>query len=126
MNPISIRDRDFFLAVRLLDENGLHLVAMDLLTGQKLVELSESDPDRDLPLGAILILQDAVIPPRKGPGGGLVLSGTFFWSILDPLAARLPFEDPWFTRLAAEDELRSARDRFLNRLRWWRALDPTF
>jgi Rad3-related DNA helicase len=126
MKTISVRDRDLILAVRLEDESGPMLLGIDLITGQKILELSEYDPDRELALGAILVLQDEVALPRKGPGGGLILPGTVFWSILDPLGARFPVDEPREKRLAAEGELHDIRTRFLERLRWWRELDPAF
>ncbi len=126
MKSIGVKDRDLYLAVRTYNETGMQIVALDLITGQKIVELSGIDPERNLSLGAILVLQDDTALPRKAPGGGLIISGTVFWSFLDPLGARLPVAEPRSTMMIAEDELRAGRVHFLERLRWWRDLEPTF
>ena len=96
-------------------------LAVDLGGGDRILELpSAQEAPADLPGALVFAPVDA--PCRQRPDGGLFLPEGVLWSLLDPLAARLPWILDSADRVELEAELRRQARRFRRRLAWWQNL----
>ena len=116
-------DRDLLLA-RSWERPGRTVwLAVDLLGGDRILELKSPDlTPKDSP-GAIVVFGSGS-ECRALDCGGLLVTEDILWSLLDPRGAA--HAGPGFVgeeRVAVEADLRTAARKFHERLVWWRRLD---
>jgi len=97
-------------------------LAIDLLTGDRILELKDPESVPVETPGAVLV-SGTVSEGRSLVGGALAVPEGWLWSWLDPLAAVPVVEEQTFERVQVESVLREAAQRFRRRLAWYRNLD---
>ncbi len=103
------------------EESGFGWMALDLSGSGKVFELTDSQtPPEGLPNPILVALGDGSCSML--PGGGLLVSESVLWSLLDPLQPRAFQEAASTSRLAAEADLRELSLRFRIRVMWWQGL----
>ena len=103
-------DRDLLLARRWSGPGRSRWLALDLLGGDRILELDDPSLRSTLAPGAVVAAEEFG-EPLEVPGGGLAVSEGLLWSFLDPCrAAPEPTDDPT-DRLAIETQLRRLRAR---------------
>lgn len=115
-------DRDLLLA-RAWERPGRTVwLAVDLLGGDRILELPGAERTPPESPGAILVAGGG-LECRRLSCGGLLITEDVFWSLLDPLEV-IPLGPGELDveRVAMEADLRGAARRFATRLAWWRSL----
>ena len=99
-------------------------LALDLTGNDKVFELVDGQtPPAELP-------NPILVSPGDGScstlgAGGLFISESVLWSLLDPLEPRAFQEGEAVSRVVAETELRNIAQRFRLRVKWWQELKET-
>jgi ATP-dependent DNA helicase DinG len=119
-----VNDRDLLLARRWESAGRSRWLAIDLLGGDRILELEDPRILSPQAPGAVVALEGEYEAVGVN-GGGLAISEGTLWSVLDPCrAAPRSAGDP-AERLAVETDLRAACARFRDRIAWWRGLDQS-
>jgi hypothetical protein len=115
-------DRDLLLARAWRTPGQDRWLAIDLLGGDRILEIET--PQLPLPCAPGAILAIDVIPePMQSTDGGLRISDGLLWALLDPCRSHAdPVRDDG-DRLTVETALRADCQRFRRRIRWWRRLE---
>lgn len=122
-DPANVIERDLIL-VRPWSRPGRTLwLGLDLVTGERVIELTSPDHAHPDHPGAI-IASGTNTSPESQSRGGLRISEDLLWSLLDPLDAVTGESEQSDDRLAVETSLRAAAGRFRRRVVWWRQLEP--
>ncbi len=116
-------DRDLLLVREWPRPGRAAWLAIDLLTGDRILDLKGPDIAPIETPGAVLV-SDAVTESRTLVGGALLIPEGWLWSWLDPLMAAPVVEEHAVERIQVESSLRAAARRFRTRLGWYRSLDP--
>jgi len=116
-------DRDLLLVREWPRPGRTTWLAIDLLTGDRILDLKGPDHVPVETPGAVMI-SDAVVEGRVLTGGALLVPEGWLWSWLDPLAANPVVQDLASDRVEIEAILRMVARRFRTRLAWYRNLDP--
>ncbi|MBU8870073.1 MAG: ATP-dependent DNA helicase [Gemmatimonadales bacterium] len=115
-------NQDLLLARRWGDQGRLRWLAVDLLGGDRILELEDPTSTISLAPQAIVVCEGE-LEPETVPGGGLAFSEGMLWSLLDPCRAIPDPANDSAYRVAVETDLRRACSRFRHRVSWWRGLD---
>ncbi|RLA55394.1 MAG: hypothetical protein DRR04_14830, partial [Gammaproteobacteria bacterium] len=122
--PAAGNERDLIL-VRQWSRPGRRLwLGLDLITGERIVELTTPEHAHPDYPGAVIVC-GAAGEPAAMSGGGLRVSEGLLWSLLDPLKAGNDPDQGHDDRLTVETALRASAARFRRRLAWWRQLDES-
>jgi ATP-dependent DNA helicase DinG len=116
-------DRDLLLVREWPRPGRVAWLAVDLLTGDRILDLKGPDIVPVETPGAVLV-SDTVTESRALAGDSLVIPEGWLWSWLDPLGAAPLAEDYTVERVQVESSLRASARRFRTRLGWYRNLDP--
>jgi ATP-dependent DNA helicase DinG len=116
-------DRDLLLVAEWVRPGRSAWLAIDLLTGDRILELKAPDLAPTETPGAILVSNRAT-EARVLAGGALLIPEGWLWSLLDPLHAASVTEEIATERVQVETALRAAARRFATRLDWYRGLSP--
>jgi ATP-dependent DNA helicase DinG len=117
-------DRDLLLVKQWPRPGRSGWLAIDLLTGDRILDLKGPDIVPVETPGAVLV-SDSVTESRALTGGALLIPEGWLWSWLDPLMAAPVMEVHASERVQVESSLRAAARRFRTRLDWFRGLPPT-
>ena len=115
-------ERDLLLVREWMRPGRSLWLGLDLVTGDRIVELTTPDHGHPDHPGAILACGVAG-DPQSLTRDGLRIAEGLLWSLLDPLHAAGDLDEGLEDRLAVETSLRAAAARFRRRLLWWRHLD---
>jgi Rad3-related DNA helicase len=116
-------DRDLLLVREWPRPGRTVWLAIDLLTGDRILDLKGPDVVPIETPGAVLVSGSAT-EGRSLAGDALLIPEGWLWSWLDPLSAAPVAEEYATERVQVESSLRASARRFRSRLVWYRNLDP--